>query len=114
VYAQAYHLLTRTKFPYELTATEIEENEKMNKKYQVSSSERDLIQRFFVPATKESGQFMTATDIIEFLAKHTSLKISSVQVGKELKYLGFERSVMYLYGNNRYGYFLKTIPSKPS
>lgn len=109
VYAQAYHLLTRTKFNYELTAEEIEENDRINKKYQVSSPERDLIQKFFNPGKPEKDQFYTATEILDHISHFTTIKLSSERIGKELKFLGYERSVMYLNGNNRYGYFLQEI-----
>lgn len=112
VYAQAYHLLTRTKFNYELTAEEIEENDRINKRYQVSSPERDLIQKFYKPATKEKGIFVTATDIIEFISMRSTLKINAVQVGKELKYLGYQRVARFVDGNAKYGYIVEQILQK--
>ena len=53
VWSQAYHLLRKTKFVYDLTIEEIKENDKVNKKYQVGSPERDLLQKFFKAGTKE-------------------------------------------------------------
>lgn len=112
VWAQAYHLLKNTSFEYELTAKEIEENDNFNKKYQVGSPERDLIQKFFNPETKDKGNFYTSTDIIEYLSNYTSIKINSVQVGRELKFLGYERTFKYENGNSRYGYNLIEIHKK--
>ena len=112
VYAQAYHLLKNTSFEYELTAKEIEENDNFNKKYQVGSPERDLIQKFFNPGTKEKGKFFTPTDIIEYLSHYSSIKINSMQVGKELKFLGYERISKYEDGNSKYGYKLIEIHKK--
>jgi predicted P-loop ATPase len=104
VWAQAYYLLTKTKFVYELTIEEIKENDYINKRYQVSSPERDLLQRYFKPGTKEEGEFMTATDIIEYISENTAIKVSSVQIGKELKFLGYERIQQRVNGFSVYGY----------
>ncbi len=112
VWAQAYHLLRSTSFEYELTAKEIEENDKFNKKYQVSSPERDLIQKFFNPGTKEKGNFYTPTDIMEYLSGYSSIKINPVQLGRELKFLGYERTFKYEDGNSKYGYYINEIYGK--
>ena len=109
LYSQAYHLLTKTKFKYELSSEEIAENERINKRYQVSSPERDLIQQYLLPATEEDGQFMTATDVLEMINNHTTINLSPERIGKELKFLGFNRTYQYQNGNNRYGYFVQEI-----
>lgn len=109
VYAQAYHLLKRTSFNYELTPEEIEENDKINKKYQVSTPERDLIQKYLVPSNQEEGEFFTATDVLAYITKFTIIKLIPERIGKELKFLGFERSAKKLNGIARYGYFIKQI-----
>jgi hypothetical protein len=109
LYSQAYHLLTKTKFNFELTSDEIAENDRINKKYQVSSPERDLIQQILIPATKDEGMFMTPTEILELISQHTSINLSPERIGKELKFLGFERSYKFQNGNNRYGYFVKEV-----
>ena len=109
VYSQAFHLLVKTKFQYELTPEEIEENDRINKRYQVGSPERDLIQKYLKPSKKEKGAFFTATDVLEYITQFTTIKLSPERIGKELKFLGFERSVMYQDGNSRYGYFVEEI-----
>jgi len=107
VYSQGYYLLRSKDFEYELTAKEIAENDKINRKYQVSTPERDLIDRFFTPSNKEDGIFMTSTEIMEELARNSFIKVSSVVIGKELKFLGFERTHVYMEKNNKYGYWVK-------
>ena len=104
VWSQAYSLYKHGEFDYDLTPEEIKENDYINKKYQVSSPERDLLQRYFEPGTKDNGEFMTATDIIEYISQYSAIRINPVQIGKELKFLGYERVVKYILGNNRYGY----------
>jgi predicted P-loop ATPase len=112
VWAQAYYLLINTNFIYDLTIEEIKENDYINKRYQVSSPERDLIQRYFKPGTKGEGEFMTATDIIEYISENTSIKVSPIQIGKELKFLGFERFGKKMDGFNKYGYKMCKIHKK--
>lgn len=109
VYAQAYHLLKKTSFEYEITVDEIKENDYINKRYQVSTTERDLLQKYFIPGTKEDGKFMTPTDIIGLISNTTNIKLNPVQIGKELKFLGYERVIKYINPYNRYGYFIKNV-----
>ncbi len=104
VWAQAYSLYKHGEFDYDLTPEEIKENDIINKRYQVSSPERDLIQRYFMPADKDKGEFMTATDIIEYISDYSSIKLSSVQIGKELKFLGYKRIQKRVNGYTVYGY----------
>ena len=109
VYSQAYSLLKNTSFEYEITVKEIKENDGVNKKYQVSTTERDLLQKFFIPGTKDDGIFMTPTDIIAVISNSTNIKLNPVQIGKELKFLGYERVIKYINPYNRYGYYVKII-----
>lgn len=122
VWAQAYHLFKETNFDYQLTPAEIEENEQANKTFLIRSPEMELIQRYMVPATKEDYEtwqlkktgpevfFKTSTDILtELNAKSSaSLKLSSVNVGKSLKILGFVQQSQYQSeaGISKKGYYL--------
>lgn len=106
VWAQAYALYLSEEYDYDLTPEEIKENDMINKKYQVSSPERDLLQKFFKPASKSEGEFMTATDIIEYISQHSAIKINSVQMGRELKFLGYERTAKKQLGLSQYGYLV--------
>jgi len=108
VWSQAYHLLTKVKYEFELTADEIKENDYINKKYQVSTPERDLLMKFFTPADEKTGEFKTATDILEFISERTSINLSPVKIGKELRFLGFERVSKRVNDNlPAYGYFIR-------
>ena len=93
VYAQAYHLF-KNGFEYNLTQEEVKENDEYNKQFQVATSEKELINKFLRPGTKEKHeQFWTATDIILYLTHITEnkLKLSPIILGKALKINGFER-----------------------
>ena len=47
--------------------------------------------KFFTKSTKEEDKFMSATDLIEYISLRSSIKINSVQTGKKLKFLGYDR-----------------------
>jgi len=105
VWAQAYHLLSKTDFEYQLNAAEIKRNEEANKTFLIRSPEMELIHKFFVPASKEqhnSGkhgvEFMTASEIVTYLQSriHGNIKLSVVNVGKSMIMLGFNREERYI------------------
>ena len=104
VWAQAYALYKHGEYFYDLTPEEIKENDMVNKRYQVSNPERDLIQKYLSPGEKNEGDFMTATDIIEYISQHSTIKMSSVQIGRELKFLGYNRIQKRVNGYTVYGY----------
>lgn len=109
VFSQAYHLLKKTSFDHDLTAAEIKENDEVNKKYQVSTPERDLIQRYLRPSDPEKGEFLSATDIIDYISNHTKLKLSPANIGKEMKFLGYDRISKRFFGLPRYGYYAEKV-----
>jgi hypothetical protein len=97
VWAQAYKLY-KNNFLCDLTPDEIKENEECNQQFNITTSEFELIQHYFSPATKESpGEFMTATNILMFLNEITfrNVKLNANNIGKALKMLSFERISKY-------------------
>jgi len=110
VWSQAYSLYKHGEYDYDLTPEEIKENDYINKRYQVSSPERDLLQKFFMPSNKNEGEFLTATSILEYISERTKIQLGSRIIGKELKFLGFER-ISQRNENNIpvYGYYIKKI-----
>jgi len=113
VWSQAYYLLTKTKFVYDLTIEEIKENDFINKRYQVSSPERDLIMKYFKKSNKEKGKFLTATEILEYISGKTRIVLNSRTIGKELKFLGFERISKRKETNIPvYGYYIEYLKEK--
>ncbi|HLW42699.1 MAG TPA: VapE domain-containing protein [Flavobacterium sp.] len=118
VWAQAYYMY-HGGFKYELSAVEIEENERRNKKYTVRSVEQELIERFFYPpgignfrekiVVEQDIHFKTATDIKLILSKHApGERTHEAKIGKALRALGFKiqskRTEGYEYP--RYGYYI--------
>ena len=112
VWAQAYHYFKNTKFDYQLTQREIEENEVVNKTFMIRSTEMELLMKYLVSSNKDNFDkqgfvsehdsdkiyFHTATDIITELNKRnaTGLKLNPNNIGKSLKMLGFEQATKYM------------------
>ncbi len=111
VWAQAFHLF-KTNFPSDLTAEEIKENEEYNRQFNITTSEFELIHKFFSPATKESHDFfMSATEILLYLSEQTCsrIKLNAINIGKALKMLSFTREKKYPEKSYAYYVFKKNI-----
>jgi hypothetical protein len=106
VYSQAFHLLN-SDYIYNLTAEEIKENDEVNKQFQIVTPERELIQKYMEPGTKEDhSRFMTATDILVYIKEFAPLisNLNKSNIGKSLKFLGYER---IKHGSKKiYGYYV--------
>lgn len=89
VYSQAYSLL-KSDFDYQVSVEELQENDQVNRAYQVKTDELNLIQKYFQPGT-DDDEFMTATDVLLELTEKTSgrLKLNSISIGRALTYLGY-------------------------
>jgi predicted P-loop ATPase len=112
VWSQAYHEVLNGA-SYVLTTDEIREVEKQNRFYQKTSPEMDLISRFFAPSEKGKPQTIpcTATDILDAIQSkgNTTVKLSQVQIGKALTFLGFEKhSIRLQSGENPVNRYLIT------
>lgn len=93
-YAQAYELYRAGTFFYMLDVKDIADNETVNQEYQATSTERDLIVKYFSPGRKgeSTSTFKTATEIMLFIQeKHPSVKINNVLLGRILGTLGYEK-----------------------
>jgi hypothetical protein len=106
VYSQAYHLF-KNGFEYNLTQEEVKENDEYNKQFQIVTSEKELINKYLLPGTKDNHElFWTATDILLYLAHITEnkVKLSPIILGKALKMNGFERVKPAI--EQVYGYYI--------
>ncbi|HBZ67567.1 MAG TPA: hypothetical protein DEO70_12085 [Bacteroidales bacterium] len=97
VWAQAYHLKNNTKFQYQLTAEELEENEKANANFLTRTPEMELIQKCYSPSSQGvlGAQFKTATDILQFIQTKVNMRLTAVNIGKALSILGFAREHLW-------------------
>lgn len=108
-WCQAYHMYKLDAYSGELTKEELEEVKIRSTDFQIKSSEEELIQRYLSPSTKEKGEFMTATDILQYIQNMvgTSIRLNSASVGKGLKSIGFERYNIKIGKYYVYGYYVK-------
>lgn len=91
VWQQAMSLY-RNGFNFNLTTLEGQQRDVLNKEYETSSTEKELIQKWFMPCsedTKHDGEFMTRTDILLKLRTivDNKVNINDHAVGRALKQL---------------------------
>ena len=106
VWSQAY-TLSKSGFHCDLTPEEIKENEEYNRQFNITTTEYELIHKYLSPGTREHNDcFMTATDILLYLAEQTNgkVKLNNINVGRALKMLSFARDKNY--PDKNYGYFV--------
>lgn len=120
IWAQAYHLLQSGNFEYQLSYTEIEENEKANRTFFIRTPEMELIQKYLIPRTQQEYmdqgkdgpiQFMTSTDVLTFIQnkERGCIKLSAQKIGRSLNFLGFVKKTKYFTNSQQsyYGYYLE-------
>lgn len=106
IWSQAYTLY-KSGFHCDLTPEEIKENEEYNRQFNITTTEYELIHKYLSPGTREHNDcFMTATDILLYLADQTNgkVKLNNINVGRALKMLSFARDKNY--PDKNYGYFV--------
>lgn len=113
VWAQAYKLYIEG-FDCELDKREQETRDEKNVKFRVDTSENELVERYFQPASKDTQNsvFLTATSIherISSLTKESRIHLNFVSLGKSLPRLGFKR-IRY---RGVYGYWCIAINQTP-
>jgi predicted P-loop ATPase len=109
VWSQAYALSKDENFDCEFTEEDIAQNEKRNSKFQIISSEEDLLRKYFEleeNAEQIDSNFFSATDIISYLGEmSTGVRLSPVKMGKVLAKLNIKKH-QHSAGIGR-GYYLK-------
>ena len=116
IWAQALSLFN-SGFKYELTATELEENENANAAHQLRSPELEYLTAHFMPSDKGQplAEPMTATGIINHLKATgiTSMNLNVTSMGKALRMAGYRQTTERV-GNNKMPtkiYFLRFSPT---
>jgi len=106
VWSQAYALY-KNGFKYDLTVDEVTQNEEENKKFKIESDESGFLTKHFRQADRETGNFYTVSDIVDFLnLRYNYLRTNSRKIGIAMKSIGFQRCQNYL-GQVQYkGYYL--------
>lgn len=91
VWSQAYYnAFEREDYNPELTAKDIEENEKRNERYAEISLEQEVIMKNYEKSI-DFNEFLTATDIMLEMNSLSGLRLNNIRIGKALTKLKFER-----------------------
>ena len=91
VWAQAYfNAFERKNYNPELTAEDIQENEKRNEKYKQVSLEQEIILTHF-EKSENKIDFLTATDIMLSMNNALGVRLNIIKIGKALTTLNYER-----------------------
>ena len=109
-WSQAYQLW-KANYPYELTSTEIQQNEIINNQYKLSTPELELILKYLAPGTPEEHEyFWAASEVLQFLLEHTHtrMRLSTINIGKALKMAGFRQSQKRTESFPIRGYFINS------
>jgi predicted P-loop ATPase len=111
VWAQAFALLNEPTFNPNMTADEINQQEILNRRFLTTTAEMELISKFFDGGERgEPGvEFMTATEINEYLQGKSTLRVNRTQIGKALQVLGMKQESNYnaQKGYSEKGYYIK-------
>lgn len=94
VYSQAYSLLKSGSFSYDLTNEDSKNIQDYNKRFQVMTPERELLEQNFEPCldSDPNCQYMASTKILNILQnKNPQIKLKFRDLGKALTLLEFKR-----------------------
>lgn len=108
VWAQAVSLL-RAGYRYTLNDDEIKYSERNNQKYRYQSDEMAMVLEHFTPSTPERGRFLTSTQIVLELTEKSNgrIRLNSINIGRALRALNFDRIKKDTSRNALYGYYLE-------
>lgn len=114
VWAQAYALY-HAGFDYTLTKEEAAQRDQINKAYELSSTEKELILTYYKVCPAGSGKFMHVTDIFIELDKHTNhkLNLKPFAISKALKQIGFAGHIKKVAGKPVRGFFVAPASTMP-
>ena len=112
IWRQAYTLY-KDRFQYQLTPSEIKENEISNNKHFVASQEMHLITEYFeVPKENEYSENYTSTQILNHIQnKMHYARLNLYKIGKVMTKLGYEKATKYSSekGQSIWGYKVKIL-----
>lgn len=110
LWRQAYYLY-KNNFDYKPSSEELQENEQVSERYQISNPAVELVQRYLSPGG-ENDEFKTTTDIKDYLIGKSAQadKLSPKAIGSALKSLGFDKTKEgETSTKQRWGYRVKAI-----
>lgn len=110
VWSQAYALY-KSGYPYMLTTEEAAKRNSINKSFELSTNERDLIVKYLRIADEEITYFQTVSEIQEKLIEITSnrIKIIPSMLIKAMESIGFKKGQQKVNGVAIKGYYVKIM-----
>ena len=110
LYSQVYALYLAGD-DYELTNAEKDIMQNSNDKYFIEMSEIDLVAKYFIsPANNEDDDilYLSSSEIASFLQERENVQINTINLGKALTKMHFQKIQKKVNGMPRYKYVLKT------
>lgn len=108
---QAYNIYKSNSEDGELSKSDLQSIKAHSDIFQLRNSETELIEKHLSPSTKEEGEFMTTTDILQYLQERVGncIKLNTITLGRSLTEFKFYR-VGYRIGNNvAKGFWVKRL-----
>lgn len=106
VYAQALYLFREAKFTYWVEGADQQEQDEINARFRVQSYEYEMCYRFLQRPTGDGGDFMTTSQIANYLSSYTKAMLSLKRIGQALKLQGYERKSQRSGPVSVYGYYV--------
>lgn len=108
VWSQAFSLF-KSGFQAELTQEEVKQNEERNAQFNQLGAEFELLPNFIEPADSFTGEFMTSTEVHNYMQSWSAIKLSSIMVGRAMAFHKIPK--VKNSQTQRYGYFVRRIKS---
>lgn len=113
IWAQTFALF-KTGFDCQLTKEESEQRDAMNKGFEITDLEKDVVCRFFKPSPSIENQYFKPTsEILEMLIKSTEnrLRLNHWNLNKAMKQLGFVPDRKEMNGHRVRGFYVWQNPA---
>ena len=110
LYSQVYALYLAGD-NYELTNAEKDIMQNSNDKYFIEMSEIDLVAKYFIPPANDADDdimYLSSSEIASFLQERENIQINTINLGKALTKMHFQKIKKKVNGMPRYKYVLKT------
>ncbi len=106
VWSQAYSLF-KSGYQAELTQEEVKQNEERNAQFNQLGPEVELLPNFIEPSDSTKGEFMTSTEIHNYMQAWTTIKLNSIMVGRAMIFHKHQK--VKNSATQRYGYYVKCL-----
>ena len=110
LYSQVYALYLAG-YDCELTNAEKDIMQNSNDKYFIEMSEIDLVAKYFISPTNDADDdimYLSSSEIASFLQERENVQINTINLGKALTKMHFQKIQKKVNGMPRYKYVLKT------